>query len=334
MDENRDESNRIRRLSSERAKSYLSGLKGKVYDEYRKNWEYCGANQIGLKTPLQLNIELTAMCNLKCKMCYRGYNLPCREGVLPLEDVKMLAKQFETMRIPSLWLSGGEPLMHPQIKDVLEIFSAVKPTDFWMVSNGLLLTQDVSRAIIQSELTWLSISIDASCEETYKAIRGGDYKKLMKNITDFLAIRSELNSKLPFLRVSFIKMEENEGELDDFIQQWTDKADIIDIQDLADYHDLEQFSMDDVMHSTYVCTAPFVLLSVLPNGDIIPCCNGFYREKSRFNIHNISFAEYWESDYHCRFAQSIKDKHYCQECIDCIKSFLPRKQRNDECKKD
>ena len=281
MNESRDESNRISRLSSDDAKAYLRKLKGSKYGEYRKNWELCGNEQVDIGSPLQLNVELTANCNLRCKMCYRNYDIQVRDGTLSLIDIHELARQFAQMEIPSLWLSGGEPLMHPDIKEVVRTFSSVKPLDFWMVTNGLLLFPDISRSLIEAGLTWLSISIDASNEDTYRNIRGGDYATVIENIDSFLALREKMGSRLPFLRVSFIKMKENADEENTFIEHWKNKADIIDIQTLADYHDLDQFTINDVMESDYKCTAPFTLLSVLPNGDIIPCCNGFYGEKSR-----------------------------------------------------
>ena len=46
MNKSKDESNRISRLSSVEAKAYLSQLKGKTYDEYRKKLEQCGSEQI------------------------------------------------------------------------------------------------------------------------------------------------------------------------------------------------------------------------------------------------------------------------------------------------
>lgn len=331
MNKSKDESNRISRLSSVEAKAYLSQLKGKTYDEYRKKWEQCGSEQIDCGMPLQLNIELTANCNLRCKMCYRNYDIKVREGTLSVDDVMLLVKQFSEMQIPSLWLSGGEPLLHPNIQEILRAFALVKPVDYWMVTNGLLLSEEIAETVVDAGLTWLSISIDASTADTYKKIRGGDYQSLLNNIDQFLAIRAEKGSKLPFLRVSFINMEENKGEETSFIEYWKDKADIIDIQTLADYHDLDQFTKEDVLNAQYKCTAPFTLVSVLPNGDIIPCCNGFYGEKSRFNIHNITLKEYWASEYHTKFANSIKQKKYSKECIDCIKSFIPRKRQESDC---
>jgi radical SAM protein with 4Fe4S-binding SPASM domain len=326
MQESRDESNRISRLSTKEAQEYLKKIKGKAYEEYRKDWEKCGRTQIGLGYPLQLNIELTSHCNLRCSMCYRNYGIDVRHGQIDFEDIKCLANQFSQMNTPSLWLSGGEPLIHPQIEQILKILGETNPVDFWMVSNGLLLSEHLSEIIIDCSITWLSISIDASNEDTYKRIRGGDYNLLVKNVERFLEIRKAKGSCLPFLRVSFIKMDDNEGEEQAFTERWKDKADIIDFQTLADYHDLDNFTEMDVREAEYRCTAPFRLVSVIPNGDIIPCCNGFYGEKSAFNIHNFSLDEYWSSEFHVQFSKSIKNKNYCNECIKCIKSFLPRKR--------
>src|SRR5699024_8685056 len=153
-------------------------------------------NQICPEKPLQLNVELTAACNLRCCMCYRNYDMEVRNGALALSDVELLAKQFAELGIPSLWLSGGEPLMHPEIDQILKIFGQTKPLDFWMVTNGLMLTESLSSTIVEAGLTWLSVSVDAAEAETYKKIRGGNYQKLLENINTFLKVRSEKGSRL------------------------------------------------------------------------------------------------------------------------------------------
>lgn len=323
MEKTVDESKRISRLSAQKAQDYLREIKGDLYSRYRSAWAQCSQEQISPDRPLQLNVELTAACNLCCDMCYRNYEMDVRRGCLSLADIENLAWQFQMLGIPSLWLSGGEPLMHPQIEKVLKTFAAVSPIDFWLVSNGLLLSEKLSEIVVDSKLTWLSISIDAAKASTYKKIRGGNYGTLVKNIETFLAVRARKHSVLPFLRVSFIRMPQNAGEEDEFVFQWQDKADIIDFQTLADYHNLDSIPDEMVKSSDYICTAPFTLVSVTPSGDIIPCCNGFYGDRSPFNIRNTSLGEYWSSSFHASFAKSIKEKNYCSECIKCMKSFLP-----------
>ena len=326
MRKDRDSSNRISRLSTEEAQNYLKIIKGDRYVKYRKDWDYYGRTQKKPEYPLQVNIEITSACNLRCKMCYRNYNMNSRSGYLSIEDIRTIVDQFSEADIPSLWISGGEPLLHPDICNLLNILGEANPLDFWMVTNGLLMTEEIADAIIKSGLTWLSVSIDAATSDTYRKIRGGDIDNVRRNIELFLEARKKKQSALPFLRVSFVKMKENRGEEQAFIDEWSDKADIIDFQTLADYHNLDAFNCEDVLNSDYVCTAPFTLLSVLPNGDLIPCCNGFFSEKSAYNIYNTTLLEYWRSDFHEAFSESVKNKDYCDECIKCVKSFLPRKE--------
>ncbi len=318
-----DESYRISRYCKSNAQEYLAQINGEPYIEYRKNWSYCGEKQFKPDKPLQVNIELTSQCNLKCKMCYRNYeDINSREGCLGLPEIENIVQQCKEMQVPSIWLSGGEPLLHPDILDILKLFGSVGSVDYWMVSNGLLLNERIISEILDSGMTWLSISIDAATAKTYKEIRGGNLNIVHENIALFLKMRNERGLKLPFLRVSFIEMEDNKGEKTIFMDQWNNKADIIDIQTLANYHNLDNISDLDVVNAQFLCTAPFTLVSIIPNGDIIPCCNGFYSIKSKYNINNISILEYWKSDYHSNFAIAIKEKNYCSECIKCIKSFI------------
>lgn len=316
-----DEKNLITRLS---AQQYLASIKGDNYVSYRKDWAYYGQNQVVPAIPLQLNLEITGKCNLRCKMCYRNYDIDIWNDSLSLSDIENLVQQFNQLNIPSLWISGGEPLMHPQIHDVLRALAKANALDFWLVTNGLLLDETLANELIDCGLTWLSVSIDAATKETYSKIRGGNYDTLLQNIETFLKVRERRNSSTPFLRVTLVKMPENKDEEELFAAQWQDKADIIDLQQESNYKDLDKISDDSVRNATFRCTAPYTLFSVNSKGCIYPCCNGFIRDNNRFTIRNITLAEFWNSSYHTAFAKSVKDKNYCKECMECVKSYMPR----------
>lgn len=188
----------------------------------------------------------------------------------------------------------------------------------------MLLDETLANELIDCGLTWLSVSIDAATKETYSKIRGGNYDTLLQNIETFLKVRERRNSSTPFLRVTLVKMPENKDEEELFAAQWQDKADIIDLQQEANYKDLDKISDDSVRNATFRCTAPYTLFSVNSKGCIYPCCNGFIRDNNRFTIRNITLAEFWNSSYHTAFAKSVKDKNYCKECMECVKSYMPR----------
>ena len=83
-------------------------------------------------------------------------------------------------------------------------------------------------------MTRIQISIDATTQETYDKVRpGGNYDKIIKNVHNFIKLREKLKNNLPLVRVNFVKTELNHRELNDFINLWKDKVDMIGIQEFV-----------------------------------------------------------------------------------------------------
>ena len=63
-----------------------------------------------------LELQLTHRCNLKCRHCYLG---PPRESVLALKDALVIIEEFAAHGGLRLLLSGGEPLLYPDLKELI-----------------------------------------------------------------------------------------------------------------------------------------------------------------------------------------------------------------------
>ena len=61
------------------------------------------------------------------------------------------------------------------------------------------------------------------------------YEKVKNNIINFINLRNKLEKKFPLIRVSFIELEENIDEINDFDKFWSSKVDAIHYQKLTDY---------------------------------------------------------------------------------------------------
>ena len=97
----------------------------------------------------------------------------------------------------------------------------------------MLLTQKISNELIDSGLTRLQISIDAVSEETYQKVRpGGKLKTVITNLQNFLELK-KLKKITPLTRVNFVKTSLNESELDRFISYWSNKVDMIGVQEFV-----------------------------------------------------------------------------------------------------
>lgn len=103
-------------------------------------------------------IEVTDICNLACPGCFRRNNF---EGHRPLEEIKKEIRQCAEMTNCSrLSISGGEPLLYPEIIEVVSYISSLglKPI---ILSNGEQLTPEFAARLRDAGLYQFFLHVDA-----------------------------------------------------------------------------------------------------------------------------------------------------------------------------
>ncbi|AXI39684.1 radical SAM protein [Bacillaceae bacterium ZC4] len=88
-------------------------------------------------------VEVTDQCNLQCPICY-AESSPKKQKWRPLEEIeKMFDAIVKNEREPDIvQISGGEPTIHPQFFEILEMAKS-KPIKHIMVNtNGIKIAQD------------------------------------------------------------------------------------------------------------------------------------------------------------------------------------------------
>ncbi|NLZ17223.1 MAG: radical SAM/SPASM family putative metalloenzyme maturase [Desulfobulbaceae bacterium] len=112
--------------------------------------------------PKKVYVELTTRCNLQCPMCLKFSEGSCiEEGDLPLALFKKLAPSLAHTEF--LVLNGiGEPLLHPDLEEIIAIARAVMPADgrIGFQSNGLLFNQARALGLIEAGLDTVCLSLD------------------------------------------------------------------------------------------------------------------------------------------------------------------------------
>jgi len=97
-------------------------------------------NLIG-KSPLPslryLELQLLHRCNLSCRHCYLGPPLP---DEISLSDAIAIARDFSAMGGMRLLISGGEPLLYPDLKEFIGETAELKLRRI-ILTNGTLLTR-------------------------------------------------------------------------------------------------------------------------------------------------------------------------------------------------
>jgi organic radical activating enzyme len=123
-----------------------------VYDKeemFRLPWNH-NDNPIGW-------VEVTDICNIHCKGCYRSK----LEGHKDLETIKMEVLFHKKWRnIDNVSLAGGEPLVHPQILDIVAFIreQGIKPI---ILSNAHALDPHLLKELRKAGLTGFTLHIDS-----------------------------------------------------------------------------------------------------------------------------------------------------------------------------
>jgi len=137
---------------------------------------------------------------------------------LSFETIKDLIAQASKMGIKKLFLLGGEPFLREDIFDIIK-FAYIHKMKTLIFTNGTLLDDaKIIDGILSSKLTDLTISMDATCEDTYKDIRGeGIFEKIKANIRLLNKIKKEKKSPLPNIGIFCTIMNQNIEELMDIV---------------------------------------------------------------------------------------------------------------------
>ncbi len=126
------------------------------------------------RMPKKLRISVTDRCNLRCMYCMPSKNFAWfpRTEVLSYEEITRLAGIFARLGVEKIRLTGGEPLVRPQLeKLVAKLYAVNGIKKLGMTTNGLLLAGKVA-ALKQEGLSNVNISLDTLVSSRFKTITG------------------------------------------------------------------------------------------------------------------------------------------------------------------
>jgi heme d1 biosynthesis radical SAM protein NirJ len=103
--------------------------------------------------------NLIRRCNLNCMHCYSTSADVDFKGELSTAEAMTVLDQLRAAKVPALILSGGEPLLRP---DLFEIAERAKALGFHLSlsSNGTLLTADHARRLARIGFDYVGVSLD------------------------------------------------------------------------------------------------------------------------------------------------------------------------------
>ncbi len=128
-------------------------------------------DRTGIKAPRIIAWEITRSCNLSCAHCRAAAEFGHYAGELTLDQIKATVDDIVTITNPIFILTGGEPLMRP---DIWEIVDYVHEKGGMPVigTNATLITDEIAAQMAEHRIPRISVSIDFPTAEEHDGFRG------------------------------------------------------------------------------------------------------------------------------------------------------------------
>jgi len=327
-------------------------MKAKVEPGYDNNRQKL-ADIVPLEAPFTMFISPTQVCNFKCFYCTHGLSREAKEkikfkqthmGEKLFESVLEQAQEFEGKIKRVVFTGLGEPLANPKIADMIKRLSDAKVAGgYEIITNGYLLTHEMSDRLLTAGLTFLRVSLQGLTAKRYEETAGVviDYGRLVDNIRYFYERKG--NCKL-YVKIMDECFDEGETE-EDFYKIFGDICDTIYIEHLVN----AQPSMDgqygdklnegmtfygDRAEEREVCPYMFYSLQIDAVGNVFPCPPlGLPEEFSLGNLSDITLKAIWSSEklYRLYLLQLTGHKKEIPVCFHCenYKCFTPKEDNLD-----
>lgn len=175
--------------------------------------------------PKQVILEVTSNCNLRCKGC-------------ALHGPQQFTKRHHGFMKEAIWRKaiteigswsvevnltthgGGEPLLHPSLKELLLFASGFSNIKTGFLSNAMLLDRNWTDFLLTTGLDWIAFSVDGTDPETHKVVRkGSDLKVIERNINYFIEAASKTASS-PQILLNMVQYEEVASQSEEFVKKW------------------------------------------------------------------------------------------------------------------
>jgi MoaA/NifB/PqqE/SkfB family radical SAM enzyme len=308
------------------------------------------ANVIGY--PMELVIDPSDICNLHCPLCPTGQGRHDRsKGKMSFRNFQSIIDELGAYLYRIDLHNWGEPLLNDEIYQMIS-YAKVRNIEVRVSSNLNTINRVNAEKLVKSGLDVLIISLDGASQETYEQYRiGGQFNRVLDNISMISKLKQELIISKPFVIWQFLVMKHNEHEVS--LAKKIAKELVVDQLDFLAIHcDMgseifwdsktrfektrkwlplnERFCPYDLTtgkrkHQNSSCHFLWTQSAINWNGSVSPCC-GLYVEKYDFgNAFCKGFRSIWNNDKYRQAREIVRTKKidkndFPNVCSICVKN--------------
>lgn len=291
--------------------------------------------------PIQVNIEVSSICNLRCPVCPTGAGtLKRTKPLMSYEDLKKIIDEIK-------WFTGkvylhnyGEPFLN---KDLLKMIKYAKDAGLHvkLSTNGEFFhSREFAKNFVKSGVDYLFVSVDGKDQETHEKYRiGSDFDKVIEGFKFLTAAKKELTSSTPVIELQFLRTKNNEHQRDQ-MKQFAEQlgANVYAERTFGacsgDKELAEKYISDDPKSTLLrvndngdidyagefinYCYWVFGFMVINSDGTVSPCIEDPFVEHNMGNIYEQSIKDIWKGKEYKKLREKIKKNRknipVCNSC--------------------
>ncbi|QRK07101.1 GTP 3',8-cyclase MoaA [Archangium violaceum] len=134
------------------------------------------------RTMTYLRLSVTDRCNFRCTYCSPA-SWGGKKDLLSPEEFERIASVFARMGIRRVRLTGGEPLIRPDIVEVVRRIAALPGIEQVAITTNASHLERLAAPLREAGTTQLNISLDTLSEATFRSIsKQGDFVSILRGI--------------------------------------------------------------------------------------------------------------------------------------------------------
>jgi cyclic pyranopterin phosphate synthase len=199
-----------------------------------------------------LRISVMDRCNFRCPYCmpedkyHKDFQFLKSSERLSFEEILRLAQIFAGLGVKKLRITGGEPLLRPNLADLVGDLSRVEGIDdVALTTNGVLLAQHAA-ALKAAGLARVTVSLDSLDDAVFLAMNGGRGNK--DRVLE--GIREAIQTGLTPLKINTVVIRGiNDGTVLDLVEHFRGTGVIVRFIEYMDVGTINHWQRTDTVPS-------------------------------------------------------------------------------------
>lgn len=287
--------------------------------------------------PINITIEPTNYCNLKCPVCETGVDTLGRlKKRMTLNDFKIIIDKLARHTNNLIFYFMGEPFLNKDSYKMIRYAKDIGITNITTCTNGDIINP---KKLVCSGIDEVYFQIGGITQKTHQIYRiGSNIDNVFNNLKKTIKLKNDYSLKLR-INCGFILMKHNEHEVLEFKKMMSrfgvDQASII-APCVRTIEQAKEMLPSDKTYWNYdqralikgkllpknipknQCQWIYYSMVIMVNGDVVPCCRDATGSEVMGNLLTQSLDEIWNGssfrEFRTRIHRNQKQIKICKLC--------------------